>query len=248
MSNSSSRTHHASFIIFPAIDLRAGKVVRLSEGDPKRQTTYGDDPRAWAERWRTEGAEWLHVINLDGAFGQSSTKNLSALKQILTTGAKVQFGGGLRDKASLQAAFEAGISRAVIGTAAIENPSFVAWALEVFGPERIAVGIDARAGEVMVRGWSEFAGVRVVDLAGDLRSLGLMWCNFTDITRDGLQTGVNVEATATLAKTFQLNVVASGGVAGLDDVRRARAAGLAGVIIGRALYESVFSLSDCFGA
>jgi phosphoribosylformimino-5-aminoimidazole carboxamide ribotide isomerase len=234
------------FIVFPAIDLRAGNVVRLAEGDPQRQTVYGDDPRAWAEYWQSQGAEWLHVVNLDGAFGQTAEKNLAALGQILETGVNVQFGGGLRDRPSVQAAFDAGVSRVVIGTAAVENPALVDWALETFEPERVAVGIDARDGVVRIRGWEQSAWIKAVDLARDLRERGLLWCNFTDVARDGLQTGVNLSATTALAEATGLCVVASGGVASLDDVRRVRAVGLAGVIIGRALYEGNFTLSDCF--
>ena len=235
-----------SFILFPAIDLRNGAVVRLSEGDPERQTTYGDDPRAWAERWKSEGADWLHVVNLDGAFGESAAANLAALRQILRINVQVQFGGGLRDETSLRAAFDAGISRAVIGTSAIENPALVDWALATYGAERVAVGIDARDGVVRTRGWEQASGVLAVDLARDLRKRGLQWCNFTDVARDGLQSGVNVKATSALAQASGLNVVASGGVATLDDVRRVRDAGLAGVIIGRALYEGNFTVADCF--
>ncbi len=235
----------SEFVIFPAIDLRNGAVVRLSEGDPGRQTTYGNDPRAWAERWASQGADWLHVVNLDGAFGEAAAANITALGAILSIGVKVQFGGGLRDQDSLRAAFDAGIRRAVIGTAAIENPALVDWALETFGPERVVVGIDARDGVVRTRGWEHSAGVQAVDLARDLRKRGLQWCNFTDVARDGLQSGVNVEATAALAETSGLRVVASGGVATLDDVRRVQDAGLAGVIIGRALYEGSFSVADC---
>ena len=235
-----------NFILFPAIDLRGGKVVRLSEGDPGRQTTYGDEPRAWAERWQSEGADWLHVINLDGAFGEASAANFAALRQILSVGIKAQFGGGLRDEPSLRAAFDAGISRAIIGTAAIENPDLVDWALATYGPERVAVGIDARDGVVRIRGWGESAGVQAIELARDLYARGLKWCNFTDVARDGLQSGVNLAATSALAQASGLSVVASGGVATLDDVRRVHQAGLAGVIIGRALYEGNFSVDDYF--
>lgn len=236
-----------NFILFPAIDLRGGKVVRLSEGDPLRQTTYGDQPRAWAERWRAEGADWLHVVNLDGAFGESAEANLAALGEILRVGVQVQFGGGLRDEEGLRAAFDAGVRRAVIGTAAIESPALVDWALENYGTERVVVGIDARDGVVRTRGWEQSAGVQAVDLARDLRKRGLQWCNLTDVARDGLQSGVNVEATSALAQASGLSVVASGGVATLEDVRRVREAGLAGVIIGRALYEGNFSVVDCVG-
>jgi phosphoribosylformimino-5-aminoimidazole carboxamide ribotide isomerase len=146
----------------------------------------------------------------------------------------------------VQAAFDAGVSRVVIGTAAVENPALVDWSLETFGPERVAVGIDARDGVVRIRGWEQSAGIKAVDLARDLRGRGLHWCNFTDVARDGLQTGVNLSATIALAEATGLCVVASGGVASLDDVRWVRAAGLAGVIIGRALYEGNFTLSECF--
>ncbi len=226
-----------SFTIFPAIDLRGGKVVRLAQGDPGRQTLYGDDPLAFAGRWQAEGAAWLHVVNLDGAFGEETTANLAALQRILGLGMNVQFGGGLRDAASLRAALEAGVSRAVIGTAAVSNPALVDWALAAFGPERVAVGIDARDGLVRIQGWKAATSIRAVDLAKALQERGLRWCIFTDIGRDGLQSGVNLEATTRLAAASQLQVIASGGVASDEDVRRVREAGLAGAIIGRALYE-----------
>jgi phosphoribosylformimino-5-aminoimidazole carboxamide ribotide isomerase len=231
-----------SFTIFPAIDLHAGKVVRLAQGDPHRQTVYGDDPLAFAKFWKAEGAVWLHVVNLDGAFDLEASANRIALQRILSLGLKVQFGGGLREAGAIRAALEAGVSRAVIGTAAVENPSLVDWALEAFGPEQVAVGIDARHGLVRIKGWAESTSVKAVDLAQKLRGRGLTWCVFTDISRDGLQTGVNLSATTRLAASSGLQVIASGGVASTEDVRRVRAAGLAGVIIGRALYEGKVQL------
>lgn len=232
------------FTVFPAIDLRGGKVVRLAQGDPRRQTVYGDDPRAVAERWQAEGAEWLHVVNLDGAFGESSVINHQSLLSLTSTGLLIQFGGGLRDAASLRRAFEAGVARVVLGTAALENPALVDWALREYGPERVAVGIDARDGRVRVRGWAEVAAVTAPELAQRLRAQGVEWCIFTDVARDGVGAGVNVAASAELAHSSGLRVVASGGVAGLEDVRRVREAGLAGVIIGRALYEGRLRLRD----
>ena len=231
-----------SFDIFPAIDLHHGKVVRLAQGDPDRQTVYGKDPLALAECWKAEGAAWLHVVNLDGAFGSESAANRAALQRILRLGLNVQFGGGLRDRDSIRAALEAGVSRAVIGTAAIENPSLVDWALETFGAERVAAGIDAREGLVRIKGWAEPTTIQAIDLGKDLRARGLVWCIFTDISRDGLQTGVNLPATTRLATASGLQVIASGGVASAEEVRRLRAAGLAGVIIGRALYEGTLQL------
>lgn len=235
--SSVSHQPSAKFTIFPAIDLRAGQVVRLAQGDLARQTLYATDPRAVAERWQAEGATWLHVVNLDGAFGDNTMINHQSLSAILSAGINVQFGGGLRDEASLCRAFEAGISRAVIGTAAIENPALVGWALKEFGPERIAVGIDARDGKVRTKGWVEESVLTAIELGGRLRAQGVTWCVFTDIARDGVGTGVNVTATADLARATGLRVIASGGVSSQDDVQQVREAGLAGVIIGRALYE-----------
>ncbi len=237
---------HTRFTVFPAIDLRGGQVVRLAQGDPGRQTIYGDDPAAVAGRWQAEGAEWLHVVNLDAAFGQDGGASAKALHAIAALGLKVQFGGGLRDRASLERAVEAGVERLVIGTAAVEQPALVDWALTAYGPERVAVGIDARDGQVRVRGWSEAGGLSALELAQRLRVQGVAWCVFTDVARDGLQTGVNVSATQALAEGTGLNVIASGGVASLEDVRRVRDAGLAGVVVGRALYEGQVQLKELF--
>ena len=232
----------ASFTIFPAIDLRRGKVVRLAQGDPSRQTVYGDDPQALAERWQAEGAEWLHVVNLDGAFGVEPSANQAALPRILRLGLKVQFGGGLRDRDSIRTTLQAGVSRVVLGTAVVEDPALVDWALETFGSDQVAAGIDARDGLVRIKGWAETTSIRALDLAKDLCGRGLAWCIFTDISRDGLQSGVNCTASARLAAASGLRVIASGGVAAEEDVFRARNAGLAGIIIGRALYEGKIRL------
>jgi phosphoribosylformimino-5-aminoimidazole carboxamide ribotide isomerase len=235
---------HTRFTIFPAIDLRGGQVVRLAQGDPGRQTIYSGDPAAEARRWQAEGAEWLHVVNLDGAFGDDRGANAAALSAILAVGLKVQFGGGLRDQAGLERAIEAGAARVVIGTAAAEQPALVAWALGALGTERVAVGIDARDGRVRVRGWVDDAGISAMDLAQRMRGQGLEWCVFTDVARDGLGAGVNLAATAELARATGLRVIASGGVASVADVQSVRQAGLSGVIIGRALYEGQIQLKE----
>jgi phosphoribosylformimino-5-aminoimidazole carboxamide ribotide isomerase len=233
----------STFTILPAIDLRAGKVVRLSQGDPMRQTVYSDDPLATAEHWKEEGAQWLHVVNLDGAFGQNSSANQAALQRILGLGLQVQLGGGLREADSIRTALDSGVRRAVIGTAALENPSLVDWALSTYGPERVAVGIDARDGLVRTKGWAEPTPIRAIDLAMDLRRRGLAWSIFTDIARDGLQSGVNLPATIGLAQANGLQVIASGGVASEAEVHQIQEAGLAGVVIGRALYEGKIQLN-----
>ena len=232
------------FTIYPAIDLRNGQVVRLAQGDLARAKTYSDDPAGTARRWQAEGASWLHVVNLDGAFGHESTPNLESLISILATGLKVQFGGGLRDIESIRRAMQLGVSRAVIGTAAVENPALVDEALAEFGPERIAAGVDAKEGRVRIKGWVEESAVTATDLAKRLKSQGVQTIIFTDVSRDGIGAGVNLESSVALAQDSGLAVIASGGVASADDVRRVRDAGLAGVIVGRALYEGQINLQS----
>lgn len=231
-----------SFTVYPAIDLRAGKVVRLKEGDPAQQTDYSDDPTTVVQRWLHAGADWLHVVNLDGAFGENDQANHSALKSILEFASKVQFGGGIRSLDVIERALDLGVDRVVLGTVAIENPGVVADAIRQFGVERIAVGIDARDGLVRVRGWREGSGISAIDLAVQMRTLGLRTVIFTDISRDGLGSGLNIPATHQLAEVSGLDVIASGGVHTLEDVNAARNAGLSGVIIGRALYEGTINL------
>lgn len=232
----------AAFTVYPSIDLRQGRIVRLAQGDPDRETAYGQDPLRVARNWAAAGAQWLHLVNLDGAFGEPGAVNERALSQILTTSLSVQFGGGIRDMVSLAQAFDLGVSRVVVGTAYVEDPGFVTTALDRYGPERVALGIDAREGKVRIRGWRETAPLQALDLARRWASDGGRWMVFTDISRDGVGRGVNVDATAALARETGLSVIASGGVRALDDVRRAKEAGLCGIIIGRALYEGQVDL------
>jgi len=236
------------FTIYPAIDLRGGKVVRLKEGDPARMTAYSDDPAEAARRWLDAGATWLHVVNLDGAFGESDNANRVALESILKLGARVQFGGGMRSLAAIDAALSLGVSRVVLGTIAIEQPDVVADALKRFGAEHVAVGIDARDGLVRTRGWKDDSGVPALDLALQMRTLGLATVIFTDVSRDGLGSGLNIAATQELSEKSGLDVIASGGVHTIDDVIAARDANLAGVIIGRALYDGMVDLKEAIAA
>ena len=230
------------FTIYPAIDLRGGKVVRLKEGDPARMTSYSDDPAEAAKRWINAGAAWLHVVNLDGAFGESDNANRDALESILKLGVRVQFGGGMRSLESIEAALSLGVSRVILGTIAIESPDIVRDALSRFGAERIAVGIDARDGLVRTRGWKDNSGVPTLDLALQMRTFGLATIIFTDVSRDGLGSGLNIPATRELSEQSGLDVIASGGVHTIDDVKAAKDAGLAGCIIGRALYDGTVDL------
>ena len=234
----------ADFIVYPAIDLRGGKVVRLAQGDPNRQTVYGEDPLESARRWQAEGATWLHVINLDGAFGEATAANELALAQILSLGMKVQFGGGMRDLQGIKRALDAGVARVVIGTAAIENPLLIDVAMRRFGQEKIAVGIDARSGKAFIRGWEQGSKLEAIELGKKMFSQGIRWCVFTDIDRDGVSKGINLTATLQLARETGLQVIASGGVASLHKIEEVAKAGLKGVIIGRALYEGTFTLKQ----
>jgi len=231
-----------SFVVYPAIDLRGGTVVRLQEGDLARMTAYSADPAEMAQRWSDAGANWLHVVNLDGAFGENDTANRSALEAILKHDVQVQFGGGLRSLDAIVQALDLGVSRVVLGTIAVEQPDVVAEAVKKFGAEKIAVGIDARDGLVRVRGWKDGNGISATELALQMRTLGLRTVIFTDIRRDGLGSGLNISATRELAQGSGLNVIASGGVHTLDDVIAARDANLSGVIIGRALYDGTVDL------
>jgi phosphoribosylformimino-5-aminoimidazole carboxamide ribotide isomerase len=234
------------FTIYPAIDLRSGHVVRLKEGDPVRQTKYSDDPAEVAGRWLEAGARWLHVVNLDGAFAEDDSANQAALGAVLEAanqfGARVQFGGGIRSMEMIERVLSLGVSRVVLGTIAVEQPQLVADALQKFETQRIGIGIDARDGFVRVRGWQTDSRIAATDLALQMQTLGIRTIIFTDISRDGLGSGLNISSTRALADATGLNVIASGGVHTLEDVTAARNVNLAGVIIGRALYEGTIDL------
>jgi phosphoribosylformimino-5-aminoimidazole carboxamide ribotide isomerase len=242
------KLNQRTFIVYPAIDLRNGKVVRLSQGDPERQTTYSQDPSKVAARWLAAEADWLHIVNLDGAFGETSKANRKALKSILATlqaekpGAKLQLGGGLRDLSAIRQALELGAARVILGTSAVENPALVSQALASYGPDRIGVGIDVRAGQVAIRGWQEATHVGALDLARELARVKVKTIVYTDISRDGMRTGADLKGAAALAKATGLNVIAAGGVHTLPELHQAKSLGLAGAVIGRALYEGQIDL------
>ncbi|NLF76817.1 MAG: 1-(5-phosphoribosyl)-5-[(5-phosphoribosylamino)methylideneamino]imidazole-4-carboxamide isomerase [Chloroflexi bacterium] len=235
-------------IVYPAIDLRHGRVVRLRYGDPAQETVHSDDPVATAERWAAAGATWLHVVNLDGALGES-TPALDTLRAIAAVGLPVQFGGGLRALDDVSRALEAGAARAVLGTLAVQQPAIAGEAVQRFGPEAITVALDARGDQVATHGWQRASGWTPADLGRHLAALGVVHALYTDVSRDGDLSGVNVAGTAQLARDTGLSVIASGGVATLDDVRRCRETGvIAGVVIGKALYSGAFRLQDALRA
>jgi len=240
------------FTLYPAIDLRKGRVVRLRTGDPAQQIIYSTEPAHIARQWLESGAAWLHVVNLDAALGEDDSANQYALARILEetagTGIKVQFGGGMRSLETLQVTLERGVERVVLGTAAALQPELVYQALNQFGPGRIAAGLDARRGLISVRGWAKDTPLQALDLANGLAKMGMLTLIFTDIARDGAGQGGNLEATRHLALASGLEVIASGGFTQLDELLAARQAGLAGVILGKALYEGQLDLKACLKA
>ena len=233
-------------IVFPAIDLKGGEVVRLAEGDMARATVYGDDPAAQAKLFADAGATHLHVVDLDGAFAGES-RNRDAVEGIVTGfPGKVQLGGGIRDRIAVEGWLALGVDRIVIGSAALKDPDFVKEAARA-NPQRIVVAVDARDGMVATEGWAEVSDVPVADMARRFEDAGVASLLFTDIGRDGLLKGCNIEATLDLARATDLPVIASGGVAGIEDIRVLAdhaGEGIEGVITGRALYEGKLDLAD----
>ena len=232
-------------IVIPAIDLREGRCVRLREGRADTETVFSEDPVAVATQWKTLGAERLHVVDLDGAFAGASINGAAVESIISAFPGKVQVGGGIRDRAGVDRWLSLGVSRVIIGTAALKDPEFVKSAARDL-PGRIVVGVDARDGMVATEGWAEVSDVSIVDMARRFEDAGVASLLFTDIGRDGLLKGCNVEATVDLARQTDLPVIASGGVKGLDDIRMLAlhaADGIEGVITGRALYDGRLDLA-----
>ena len=224
-------------ILFPAIDLKDGNCVRLRQGDMSRATIFNDNPGAQALVFERAGFEWLHVVDLDGAFAGRS-RNEPAIRSILAAvKIPVQLGGGIRDLGGIEFWLEAGIARVILGTAAVRNPALVKEAARNF-PGRVAVGIDARDGIVAVEGWAESSTLSAIDLARCFEDTGVAAIVFTDIARDGMLGGVNIESTAALARAVSLPVIASGGITGTADIASLKGSGapIQGAIIGRALY------------
>lgn len=236
------------FTLYPAIDLKGGKVVRLKRGDMDQATTYAEDPGAQAAAFDADGFEWLHVVDLDGAFA-GKPANAEAVAAILAgTSRPVQLGGGIRDMATVEAWLQRGVKRVILGSAAVKNPDFARSACRAF-PGHVAVGIDAKDGMVATEGWAEVSTVSALELALSFEDAGAAAIIHTDIDRDGMLGGVNVEATSALARRLSTPVIASGGVAGVEDILALKAAGtVAGTIIGRALYDGRLTAGEALRA
>jgi phosphoribosylformimino-5-aminoimidazole carboxamide ribotide isomerase len=238
------------FTLYPAIDLRNGSVVRLKQGDPNQQTTYSNDPVGMAKRWQSEGATWVHVVNLDGAFGEATAAraNRRALANIASAlDVKIQFGGGIRSMTDVKAAFDAGAKRIVLGTAAAENPQLIAEVIATYGAERLVVGLDSREGLIVTRGWQEPTKITAIELGNRMKEMGVIHALYTEVGRDGMMTGAAAELTSALAQLTGLKVIASGGVGKLDDIKELllyAPYGVAGVVVGKALYEGTISLRE----
>ncbi len=233
-------------LIIPAIDLKEGKCVRLKQGVMATAAVYSDDPATTAERWQTEGAQWLHVVDLDGAFARRP-RNREAISAIVqSVGIPVQVGGGVRTLETLSAYLELGVKRVVLGTAAHENPGLLVQACERF-PGKVVLGIDSREGRVAVEGWSKTTEIETGEFAARFEKLALAAIVYTDISRDGMETGPNIEATRKLARAVNIPVIASGGVGSLEHIQALlplEQDGVVGVIVGRALYTGTVSLGE----
>lgn len=230
-------------ILYPAIDLKDGQAVRLVHGDMDRSTVFNDDPAAQAKEFVAAGCEWLHLVDLNGAFAGAPV-NAAPVEAILKScPVPAQLGGGIRDRATIENWLDKGLARVILGTVAVENPDLVREAARAY-PGQVAVGIDARGGYVATKGWAEETNVQVTELAKSFEDAGVAAIIYTDILRDGAMGGPNVSATADLAKAVDIPVIASGGIASLNDLADLKATGvIAGAISGRALYDGAIDLA-----
>ncbi len=233
-------------IVLPAIDLKEGRCVRLEQGLMDKDTVYNDDPAAQALLWQEQGGEYLHIVDLDGAFA-GTPKNKEAITAIVSAiDIPTELGGGIRDLKTIEAYLELGISRVILGTVAKENPQLVEEACHWF-PGRIVVGIDAKDGLVAIRGWADVTGKKATEMAREMEDFGVEAIIYTDISRDGMMQGPNIEATRSLAESITIPVIASGGLSTLDDIRRLieiEASGVTGVIAGKAIYSGAIDLRE----
>lgn len=232
-------------IIFPAIDIKDGQCVRLVQGRKETKKVYSPDPVEVACEWEKQGAQWLHIVDLDGAFSGVPVNSGIVRKLAGAVSIPFQVGGGIRNRKAVRGYLDIGASRVVIGTKAVEEPSLIRELIDEFGPERIVLGLDARQGMVAIQGWERTTGVPARDLASAMRKLGVKWVVYTDVMRDGMMEGPNYQGLEEMAQVEGIKLVASGGISDLEDVKKlAGIPGVEGVIIGKALYEGRIRLPE----
>ena len=235
------------FEIIPAIDLRNGEVVRLSQGEDVRKTIYNSDAAEIAKKWIDEGAEWIHIVNLDAAFDEKNSLNQLAIESIVRVAGKnisLQIGGGIRSIKQIENVIKMGFSRVVLGTVVIENPLFGKEAINTFGSDMLAFGLDAKDSILMSHGWKRNSTISTFELTDSLANFGAKTIIYTNIKNDGMQNGVDWQIAKKISEDYHLNVIASGGTSTLDDIFQVKKANLSGIIIGRALYENNFTLTE----
>ena len=232
--------------IFPAIDLLDGKAVRLKKGDYNEVTVYSDCPPKMAESFKAAGAEWIHVVDLDGA-RDGSTANFATVSEIAKVGLKVEIGGGIRSLETVEKYIAAGVSRVIIGTAAVSDPEFLKKAIAKYG-EKIAVGVDIKDGMVAIKGWKEVSALECFDFCEKLQAQGVSTVICTDISKDGMLGGTNMELYRALSEKFTMDFVASGGVSTVDDIKKLSAMGMYGAIVGKAIYTGNIDLAEAIAA
>lgn len=230
--------------LYPAIDIKGGKCVRLTQGLFENEKIYSDAPENMAQIWKEKGATFLHLVDLDGALKGRSVNEPVIRAIVEKTGLPVEIGGGIRTKEAVKNMLDLGVRRVIIGTKAVERPEFMKEMVETFGPDSIVAGVDAKNGMVAIEGWEKISSVSAVDLCLQMKEYGVRHIVYTDISRDGMLTGPNVEATKLLTEKTGLGVIASGGVSSIDDLKALSQAGISGAIIGKALYEKRIDLKE----
>ncbi|QGT98819.1 Phosphoribosylformimino-5-aminoimidazole carboxamide ribotide isomerase [Candidatus Syntrophocurvum alkaliphilum] len=238
-------------IIFPAIDLKEGQCVRLVQGNKDNKTVYSDSPADVALSFQNQGAEWLHVVDLDGAFSGNPTNRNAIIRIAETINIPFQVGGGLRTSEDVEKTLSIGASRVIIGTKAVSSPEFVKELLDKFGPEKIVLGLDAKDGMVAIEGWVETSKLSAFEFGLQMKELGIQTAVYTDVSRDGLLKGPNIESIEKMALETRLHIIASGGVTSTEnikDLKHIESLGVSGAIIGKALYDGKISLADALKA
>jgi len=231
-------------IILPAIDIKNGKVVRLKQGDFNQETVYSDNPLEIAKQFEKDKAKWLHIVDLDGA-SLEKNRNIEIIKEIReNTSLSIQTGGGIRSKEDVKKLIDLGIDRVIIGTLAVKNPELLKKIVNKFGSKKILISIDARDGKVATSGWQEESELKVIDFAKKLEQMGIKYILYTDIKRDGMLSGPDVEGLKELKENTSLNIIASGGISSLKDIKKLNELSFYGVITGQALYTNQFNLKE----